>query len=96
MSEAITIAIISGAAPTIAVVIGAILNWITLRQIQKTTAETHKMVNGQHSAMKVLVSELRDRIADDNPKDGMAQAAASIAAGDVTRDKASSVSLPEA
>ncbi len=53
-------------------VIGAI--W--LEKIMRVAIATHQIVNSQRSAMQTAIWLLSQRIADENPKDKMAQDAA--------------------
>ena len=50
-----------------------------LREIKKTTDETHVIVNNQRTVMLRLIASLASRIASDNPSDLAAQAAAAAA-----------------
>ncbi len=53
-------------------VLGAI--WLT--KIMRIVVITHQIVNSQRSAMQTSIWLLSKRVADDNPKDHMAQEAA--------------------
>ncbi len=63
------------------IVFGAflILGAIWLEKIKRLAVATHQIVNSQRSAMQTAIWLLSKRIADENPKDRMAQEAATRA-----------------
>ena len=80
--DAIVAALAVSLAPTIAVVVGTMIQLRSSQRTQKTTEDTNRMVNGQRTAMLALVAELRERIANENPDDLNTQAAAKRARED--------------
>ena len=70
MTEAVELAIITGAGPVLAVLVSAFVSAWAARQAAKKIHEIHVIVNNQRSEMMKEIDDLKARLADQLQKSG--------------------------
>ena len=70
MTEAVGLAIITGAGPVLAVLVSAFVSAWTARAAAKKVNEIHVIVNNQRSEMMKEIDDLKARLSDQLQKSG--------------------------
>lgn len=63
MNDALSSALVNGAAPTLAVIVSAGIAWFRGRRAEKQVAEVHLIVNNQRTEMMAQIDSLTKDVA---------------------------------